>query len=123
MSLRVPFLHRRWVDDPRVLTRIAAGGVRRHPIEIESAIYFTCIEALQNATKHAGAQLISIRLHETRRELRFEVSDDGAGITPDHRQGRGLRNMHDRIEAIGGQLTITGTPGRGTRVTGIVELP
>jgi signal transduction histidine kinase len=107
-----------------VPVHVVAAGVTRHPIEIESAVYFTCAEALQNAVKHAGgATGLWIRLSQTRSRLRFEVCDDGPGFTLDDHDGRGLRNMHDRIEAIGGDLTVDPTPGHGTRVNGSVELP
>jgi signal transduction histidine kinase len=99
-------------------------GVTRHPIEIESAVYFICAEALQNAVKHAGgATGVRIRLTQTRTRLRFEIHDDGAGFTLGDRYGRGLRNMHERIEAIGGEITVEPTPGHGTHVTGSCRLP
>ena len=64
--------------------RVVAVGVSRHPIEIESAVYFTCAEALQNAVKHAGgATGVWIRLSQTRTSLRFEIRDDGPGFTLD----------------------------------------
>jgi signal transduction histidine kinase len=103
---------------------VVTAGVTRQPVEIESAVYFICAEALQNATKHAtGATGVWVRLNQTPTALRFEVRDDGPGFTPRDHDGRGLRNMHDRMEAVGGQLTIESQPGRGTRVLGYVELP
>ena len=95
-----------------------------HPIEIESAVYFTCVEALQNALKHAcGATGLSITITQTRSSLRFEVRDDGPGFTLGDQDGRGLRNMNDGIEATGGDLTVDPRPGHGTRVIGSVQLP
>jgi signal transduction histidine kinase len=103
---------------------VVAVGVTRHPIEIESAVYFTCVEALQNAVKHAGAATgVWIKLGQTRSRLRFEVRDNGPGFTLGDHNGHGLRNMHDRIEAIGGDLTVASEPGDGTTVTGSVPLP
>ena len=100
-----------------------AEGVTRHPIEIESAVYFTCVEAVQNAMKHAAtATAIWIDLNQSNGTLRFEVRDDGRGFNPADDIGRGLRNMRDRIEAIGGDLIIDGAPGRGTRVAGSVDV-
>jgi signal transduction histidine kinase len=104
--------------------RVAAVGVSRHPIEIESAVYFTCAEALQNAIEHAGSSAeVSIGLSQTRTSLRFEIRDDGPGFTLDQHAGRGLRNMHDRIEAIGGEITVETMPRQGTSVVGSVPLP
>ena len=103
---------------------VAAAGVTRHPIEIESAVYFTCVEALQNAIKHAaGVTGVWIELSQSPGTLGFEVRDDGPGFTLDEHVGRGLRNMHDRIEAIGGDLTVDTEPGRGTRVIGSIINP
>ena len=102
---------------------VVAVGVTRYPIEVESAVYFTCVEALQNAVKHAGgATGVWIKLRQTRDRLWFEVRDDGPGFAVGDHDGRGLRNMHDRIEAIGGDLTLDSEPGRGTRVAGSVQL-
>jgi signal transduction histidine kinase len=106
-----------------VPVRVVAVGVTRHPVEIESAVYFTCVEALQNALEHAaGATVVSIKLSQTFDQLKFEISDDGGGFTADDHDGRGLRRMHDRIEAIGGDLEVAAHPGRGTRVSGSVQL-
>src|SRR5262249_49294116 len=65
-------------------TTVDAPGIRRYPRDIESAVYFSCMEALQNATKHArGATWVRIALSSGGR-LRFTVRDDGAGFVPDH---------------------------------------
>jgi signal transduction histidine kinase len=102
---------------------VVTTGVTRHPIKIESAVYFSCSEALQNAVKHAaGASAVRIRLRQTAHLLHFEVHDDGAGFAPDEHDGHGLRNMHDRMNAVGGRLTIDSRPGHGTHVLGDVEL-
>jgi signal transduction histidine kinase len=101
---------------------VVATGVTRHPIKIESAVYFSCSEALQNAVTHAaGASAVWVRLRQTAQSLHFEVHDDGAGFRPDEHDGRGLRNMHDRMSAVGGWLTIDSRPGHGTHVLGDVE--
>ena len=106
-----------------MVTHVATAGVSRHPIQIESAVYFVCVEALQNAMKHAStATGVWLRLSERSGSLRFEVRDDGPGFTPTGGPHRGFRNMHDRIEAIGGHLTIEAAPGRGTRVAGSVDV-
>jgi signal transduction histidine kinase len=103
--------------------RVVANGVTRHPISIESAVYFTCVEATQNAIKHAQhATGIRITLTQTARLLRFEVRDYGPGFDPFAADGRGLRNMRDRMAAIGGQLIIDSNPGHATRVLGSVVL-
>jgi signal transduction histidine kinase len=102
---------------------VAAAGVTRHPVEIESAVYFACVEAAQNAFKHAhGATGVWVTLRQTPDRLRFEVRDDGRGFEVGAADGRGLRNMHDRIEALGGWVTIESQPEQGPRVAGAVAL-
>jgi len=98
-------------------------GVTRLPAEVETAVYFACLEAIQNATKHAdGATAMWLSLHQNA-SLTFELRDDGPGFTPPPRmQAGGLRNMRDRVEALGGQLTVQSAPGRGTRISGIIPL-
>ena len=111
-------------DQAPMPVRVSAAGVGRYPIEIESAVYFTCVEALQNALKHAGGVTgVWVELSQTPDTIHFEVRDDGRGFTPDKHDGRGLRNMHDRIEAIGGELIVDSKRGYGTRVSGSVRLP
>ena len=101
--------------------QVADGGVTRQPIEVEYAVYLTCVEAVQNAMKHAaGATGVWIQLYESDDALRFEVRDDGPGMPLHVLSGQGLRTMHDRIEAVGGHLTIESQPG--TRVRGSVPL-
>jgi signal transduction histidine kinase len=100
-----------------------ARGVTRLPLEIETAVYFTCLEAIQNAVKYgreATGLWLSMRQNHV---LRFQVRDDGPGFTPPGRDSSGgLRNMRDRIEAVGGRLTIDSSPGQGTRIGGVVPL-
>ena len=104
-------------------TTVLAAGVRRHPREIESALYFCCLEALQNTAKHAhGATAVVIELRDNA-SLRLEVRDDGAGFDPDAVAGGvGFTSMRDRMAAVSGELAITSSPGRGTRVTATIPL-
>ncbi len=97
----------------------------RYAAEIERAVYFCCLEALQNAYKHGGAAtVVRVRLVQHEQDLAFEVTDDGEGFDPDLKTvGAGLQNMHDRVALLGGALVIDSAPGEGTRVTGIIPLP
>ena len=100
---------------------VESDGVGRYPPEIESAIYFCCLEALQNIGKYAGASRAEIGLAQTNGQIRFEVADDGSGFdTGSLRTGSGLQGMADRLEAIGGALDVRSEPGRGTTVTGTI---
>jgi signal transduction histidine kinase len=106
-------------------TTVHATRVGRYSREVETAAYFCCLEAMQNAVKHAhGATAIAIELFDNGRALLFEVRDDGAGfdlVAVD--RGMGLTSMRDRIAAVGGQLEIDSIPGRGTRVTATIPVP
>ncbi len=103
---------------------VDGDGMPRAPRSMESAAYFCCLEALQNATKHAGPGAnVSIHLSIADEVLRFRVRDDGAGFDPDSaRLGSGLINLRDRIDAIGGQVEVTSAPGQGTTVEGRIPL-
>jgi signal transduction histidine kinase len=108
-----------------VPVRVLTFGLTRHSTDVDTAVYFTCVEALQNAIKHAPtASAVRITLRETE-VLTIEVRDDGPGFEPRaelRRNAAGLRNMRDRIEAVGGTLTIESSPGKGTRILAWVPL-
>jgi signal transduction histidine kinase len=99
--------------------------ISRHPPELESAIYYCCLEAVQNATKHGGPGVsITVTLREDPEGVSFEVADDGSGFDPAAvHHGMGLQNVHDRVGALDGSLSITSARGHGTVVSGRVPLP
>ena len=102
--------------------KIDMDGVDRFRPEVEAAVYFCCLEALQNAAKHAGEDAkASVRLSQADGHLQFEVADDGVGYEAAAvRPSAGLQNMADRIGALGGELKTSSEPGVGTTVTGSV---
>ena len=102
---------------------LEADGVGRYAPEIEAAVYFCCLEALQNVAKYAGAAASArVRIWEDAGGLLFEICDDGAGFEPDRNaEGAGLTNMRDRIGAVGGTLRVE-SDGGGTRIRGVVPL-
>ena len=102
--------------------RLETDAVGRYQPELEAAVYYCCLEALQNASKHAGdGTSASVRLWVEAGNLRFEVDDDGAGFDPaGGAAGAGLTNMRDRIGAVGGTLRIESARGAGTHVHGAV---
>jgi signal transduction histidine kinase len=115
---------RRQEANPVVRVSIEDGGVRRYAGEVEAAVYFACLEALNNAAKHAAGANVAVRLAEVDGHLVFSVRDDGSGFDPQaSRPGSGLGNMVDRVAALGGTLDVTSAPSRGTHVTGRVPLP
>jgi signal transduction histidine kinase len=107
-----------------VPANVDATGLSRYDPGIETAVYFCCLESLQNAAKHAGdGARARVRVWENDRELLFEIGDDGAGLDPMvGERGTGLTNMRDRLGAVGGELRIESTLGRGTRVIGAIPL-
>jgi signal transduction histidine kinase len=102
---------------------VSADGIGRYGLEIESAVYFCCLEALQNAAKHAAGASVEVRVWESSGGLLFSVADDGPGFDGPHAMGgHGYVNMADRLGAIGGTVRWDSAPGAGTRVAGSVPL-
>jgi signal transduction histidine kinase len=103
---------------------LRATGIGRYPAELESAVYYCCLEAIQNATKHGGPGVrISIELREDADGLSFEVRDDGPGFdATTASDGMGLQNMRDRLGALDGRLSITPAGSDGTIVSGVIPL-
>jgi signal transduction histidine kinase len=100
-----------------------ADGIERLSIETEAAVYFVCLEAVQNATKYARASMVRVRLSRSDGQLTFEISDDGVGFDPSREgTGSGLRNMRDRLAAFDGQVELESSPGSGTRVRGRIPI-
>jgi signal transduction histidine kinase len=103
--------------------RMDADATGRYPIEIEAAVYFAALEALQNAAKYAEAEEIAIAIQPTDGELRFTVRDDGVGFDPGRTgQGSGLAGIRDRLAVFGGDATVESAPGEGTVVRGRVPI-
>jgi signal transduction histidine kinase len=105
-----------------VPTIVSGVNVGRCRPEVERAIYFCCLEALQNTYKHADAATAAyVRIAARGRELTFEVTDNGLGFDAGTvALGAGLHNMHDRVASLGGSLTIDAARGHGTRITGLI---
>ncbi|MCE0766803.1 histidine kinase [Pseudonocardia kujensis] len=114
----------------RVESSLAAG--RRYPPELEGAVYFCCLESVNNAHKHAPGADVVIRFAEEDGRLHFTVRDSGPGfVVPEPAvvgpgaatAGRGLRNVAARIVAAGGRVDLRSAPGEGTTVEGSVPVP
>jgi signal transduction histidine kinase len=110
------------LDSPVIPVRIEATGVGRYSREIEAAAYFCTLEAVQNAGKHSGASVVRLTLIGEPGSVSIAVEDDGAGFDiVGAAKGKGLLNMRDRVESVGGTLTVDSTVGTGTQVA--VRLP
>jgi signal transduction histidine kinase len=104
-------------------TTVLAAGIGRHSGQVETAAYFVCLEALQNAAKHAeGATAAVVELTESD-ALRIEVRDDGPGFDASAVVGGfGFTSMRDRLAAVSGDLAIVSSPGHGTRVMATIPI-
>ncbi len=103
---------------------LETDGVGRYAQDVESAIYFSCLEALQNATKYSNATRIDLRVGTDDGHVRFEVRDDGRGFdTATVAFGTGLQGIADRLAALGGSIEVRSAPGEGTTVAGRVPAP
>ena len=103
---------------PVILT---SSDVPRCAPDVEAAVYFSCLEAVQNASKHSGATRITIDIRgrsgaDGTGEIELAVTDDGRGFDPTGRTGNGLLNISDRIECVRGSVSITSTVGHGTTI-------
>ena len=106
-----------------VSVSVETDGVGRYEQPVEAAVYFCALEALNNVAKCAGASAASVTLRQDDGHLRFTVTDDGSGFDAAITSyGTGLQGMADRLDAIGGTLQVTSTPGAGTSVSGSVPV-
>ena len=104
--------------------RVKVGRLGRYPEDVEAAVYFSALEALQNASKHSAADSrIVVDVWEDPGEVRFEVRDSGPGFDPTTAVGGGLVGIRDRLAAANGSIEIHSAPGHGTRVSGTVPTP
>jgi signal transduction histidine kinase len=100
---------------------VESEGVGRYPQEVEAAVYFCCLEALQNVAKYANASSARVRLADRDGTVTFEVTDDGTGFAPERTPlGTGLQGMKDRVETLGGALVVDSSPGAGSTVGGSI---
>jgi signal transduction histidine kinase len=96
---------------------IHEDGISRYPQDVEAAVYFCTLEALQNVAKYADAARATVDLVEQGGCLVCLIRDDGKGFDPaTTARGAGLQNMSDRIEALGGTFEVTSAPGAGTTI-------
>jgi signal transduction histidine kinase len=98
---------------------VRADEVGRFSQDVEAAVYFSCLEALQNVAKYANASRVTISLARSDGHLVFAVADDGVGFDPAaaHR-GTGLQGIADRMDALRGRMEVESAPGAGTTLSG-----
>jgi signal transduction histidine kinase len=101
---------------------LVSSGLGRYSTDVELALYFCCMEALQNVAKHAAARAVLIELHGDERSVTACVSDDGRGFDVPPSSDGGLAHMAERIQDVGGALSIRSDRRNGTRVRAEVPL-
>jgi signal transduction histidine kinase len=107
-----------------VPVRYSADGLSRYPREVEEAVYFSVLEALQNVAKHnPHGTRATVALSDSSTEITFVVEDAGIGFRPNAAAGTGLQGMRARVSAVGGRLTVDSAAGAGTRVVGTIPTP
>ncbi len=107
-----------------VPTEVRSDGIGRYPQDIEAAVYFCVLEALNNVAKYAEATRAEVSLAQIDGHLRFAVIDDGAGFdTAETSYGTGVQGMADRLDAIGGALQVVSRKGEGTTIEGQIPTP
>ena len=106
-----------------VAVTVESVGSRRPPPVLEAALYFCCMEAVQNAAKHAGAAQVTVVLRPDDERWHLDITDDGSGFDVPRAlsagTGAGLMNMRDRLDAVGGSVTIASGAGVGTVVSAV----
>ena len=105
---------------PEVVLDVA-GLRRRYPAVVESAVYFVCLEAVNNSRKHAPGARVTVTVRDSYRGLEFTATDDGPGFDV-AAAGSGLHNLSARTSAVGGTVEVHSVPGQGTRISGFVPL-
>ncbi len=102
---------------------VRTDNIGRYPREVESAVYFTVLEALQNTTKYANADSATVDLTAVNGTLAFEITDDGRGFdAATAGAGTGLDGIAERLDSVGGSFTISSDLGAGTRIAGSVPV-
>ncbi|HET7009597.1 MAG TPA: sensor histidine kinase [Anaerolineales bacterium] len=101
------------IDRTRVPVALDVSLSERLPERVETAAYYLVSEALTNITKYAEATSVSVRVARINGRALIQVRDDGKGGAELSR-GTGLRGLRDRVEALGGRLTLASPPGQGT---------
>jgi signal transduction histidine kinase len=103
---------------------LQARGVPELPSDMEDALYHIALEALNNIVKHSEGKIASISLSSKNGSIVMEISDEGKGFDINQpERGHGLRNMYERVQMLGGEMSIDSKPGEGTRITACLKIP
>jgi len=113
-----------WSHQTGTTATLQIDGDRPLPIEVERVIFRFAQEALSNVARHAKSQNVSVELEFKRDFMTITVRDDGIGFSPETsaNMGFGIQSMQTRIQQLGGELTMSSSPGMGTQVQARVPL-
>jgi NarL family two-component system sensor histidine kinase LiaS len=112
-----------WAERTGISTKVLTQGERRAPLPVAQALYRVMQEALANVEKHANATQVIVKVSWQAHTLTLDIIDNGRGFDASQpTEGFGLQSMNDRAERLNGLVTVDSQPGRGTRITTIVEI-
>lgn len=108
-----------WSRQTGITGQLRVQGEQPLPLTVEQAFFRVAQEALTNAARHSQATAVDMHLAWQEAQVTLTIADNGRGfnVMAANGKGLGLRSMHERIEAIGGELTVTSSPGSGTQIT------
>lgn len=112
-----------WARQNKIVPEVRIQGERSLPLEIEQPLFRIAQEALANVARHSGAGTVRIVLDYANGDISLTVSDDGRGFDVDSsHNGYGLSSMQERVDTLGGNLTVESELGQGTSISCIVPL-
>ncbi len=107
-----------WSRQNNITAEVRVRGEKSLPLLLEQTLFRVTQEALANIARHSGATVAEVYLAWEENQVNLTITDNGRGFNPAMTNGKGigLRSMRERVEAAGGQLSITSQPGAGTKV-------
>jgi two-component system, NarL family, sensor histidine kinase LiaS len=113
-----------WWQHSRIPAEFQVQNERIIPVDIEQALYRVAQEALSNTARHSRASAVTLRLEYQPDCVRLVISDNGVGFNAlgKSKSGFGLQSMHERMAALGGNLSIESSAGQGAIITAAVPL-
>jgi NarL family two-component system sensor histidine kinase LiaS len=113
-----------WSRQTNILAELRVSGERPLPLPSEQTLFRVAQEALANVARHSQATGVEIQLGWTPSQVRLVIADNGRGFNPARQNGKGLglQSMSERLEMIGGHLSVDSQPGSGTRITAQIPI-
>jgi NarL family two-component system sensor histidine kinase LiaS len=114
-----------WSRQNNIAVELRVRGEQSLPLLLEQTLFRVTQEALANIARHSKATMVEVSLAWEKDQVRLTLSDNGQGFNPvvNHGKGLGLRSMRERVEALGGDLSVTSQPEGGTQVMVRCDIP